>query len=187
MFCFLVFTAKKSGRNFLADLSKLYVYCPQWLSEEHQFSMDLLFSFWDFECKLYPLCKTDTARLSKVHFACPKDFVGNNWVFWIIRSNFLVLALWAKCFELFRRKKQRTLSKEISTCPEDHFSYQNFEKPTNVCISFTHKKETFLRKIFSRLVKIVLVFSPKTIWANWFFVETLFSFWDFECRFYGWW
>ena len=135
MFCFLVFTAKKSGRNFLADLSKLYVYCPQWHSEEHQFPVDLFFFFLVLECCFYPSCKTDTARLSKIHFACPKDFVGNKGVFWIIRSIFSRSCTLSETFRAFLWKKAGKVVKTDFYLSRRSFFLSNLWK-TIKCLLF---------------------------------------------------
>ena len=135
MFSFLVFTARKSGRNFLADLSKLYVYCPQWHSEEHQFSVDLFFFLSGFGVLLYPSCKTDTARLSKIHFACPKGFVGNKGVFWIFRSIFSRSCTLSETFRAFLSKKAGKVFKTDFYLSRRSFFLLNLWK-THKCLLF---------------------------------------------------
>ena len=73
MFIFLVLTAKNSLRKLFWQT------CQKWTCFVHSnilrktSSLNVCFFFRGFECKLFALCKSKSARLSKFPFACPED------------------------------------------------------------------------------------------------------------------
>ena len=69
IFIFLELTAKQICENFLADLSKVYLYCPKKnvLRKTSCFGT-LFFCFWDFECKFHALWQNKLSEGVKTSF-----------------------------------------------------------------------------------------------------------------------
>ena len=80
--------------------------------------------------------------------------------FWIIRSSFLVLALWASCSELFVKKGKESCQNRFLRDQKIIFLIKTLKySQMFVFLLFTIKNS--LRKFFGRLVKSVHVLSPE--------------------------
>ena len=75
MCSFCVLTAKRICENFLADLSKVHLSCPQQQFEKTIFLISCFFSFWVFECKIYALWQNKLIEIVKTSFTVIAGFL----------------------------------------------------------------------------------------------------------------
>ena len=99
-----------------------------------------------------------------------KNFLETKEFFWIIRSSFLVLALWASCSELFVKKGKESCQNRFLRDQKIIFLIKtlNYSKMF-VFLPFTIKNS--LRKFFGRLVKMYM-FCPWNVKKVFFFIPS---------------
>ena len=175
---FAYFQQKRICENFLADLSKVHLSCPQQNFEKktiflmsHFFSGFLIVSF-------MPYGKTNSSKLSKLHLPYSRGFLWKKVFLQIFEVFSSLLHFKQKVLSLSVGKGRNGCHERILRVQNINFLVENLTYPQLFIILVLTAKNS-LRKCFGRPVKSVLVWTTVKLWGKlvfWSFVFLL-GFW----------